>query len=222
MPSLSSKLQTLSLDLNDSDNDAWSWELLIEYLNAGLCLAASLNPKRFATPIDVSLVPGAQQPTGCSFLTGIVGIVTPAGVKQVSRRPVDSSAAAAYAQTSISPAKYYPTSIQPSEDDRESFYVDPPAPVGVSMKVRIQCASPVTYTLADVNREMSLRQCAQYEIAREWAMYRALSSERESARGSEIALAHRATFFLLVGAVLNSEATGGEPAPTQPQRKTQA
>lgn len=221
MPSLSSKLQTLSLDLNDSDGTGWPHEVLLEYLNAGLCLAASLNPKRFATSIDVALVPGAQQSTGCSFLTGIVGVVTAAGVKRTSNRPVDSSAAAAYAQTNISPEKYHPTSIQPSEDDRESFYVDPPAPVGVNMKVRIQCASPETYTLADKDEEMSVRQCAQYEIAREWAMYRALSSEHESVRGAEIANAHRATFFLLVGAVLNSEATGGDPAPVQPQRKTQ-
>lgn len=220
MPTLSSKLLSLSVDLNDADGDGWSKETLLEYLNSGLCLAASLNPKRFASPVDVQLVPGAQQPTGCSFLTGIVGVVTAAGVRSVSKRAVDSSAAAAFGQVNIAPDKYYPTSIQPSDDDRESFYVDPPAPVGINMVVRIQCATPETYTLVDLDKEMNVRQCAQYEIAREWAMFRALSSERESTRGSEIAALHRTTFFTLVGAVLNSEATGGDPATAQaPQRR---
>lgn len=212
MPTLRSKLQTLAFDLNDKDSIGTPLSILLEYMNAGLCLAASLNPKRFASPVDVHLVPGAQQPTGCSFLTGIVGVVTPQGVVAVSKRAVDSTAAAAFGRVQIAADKYFPTSIQASDDDRESFYVDPPAPIGVATTVRIMCASPVTFIEADADKEMSVRQCAQYEIAREWAMFRALSGERESARGAESSSLHRQTFFTLVGAVLNSEATMGDAA----------
>lgn len=218
MHTLRSKLQTLAFDLGDKDSVGTPLPVLLEYLNAGLCLAASLNPKRFASPVDVTIVPGTQQPTGCSFLTGIVGVVTPQGVVPVSKRAVDSAASAAFGRVQIAPDKYFPTSIQASDDDRESFYVDPPAPVGVKLVVRIMCATPVTFTQADADKEMSVRQCAQYEIAREWAMFRALSGERESARGAESSNLHRQTFFTLVGAVLNSEATMGD-AMQSPQSK---
>ena len=218
MPTLRSKLQTLAFDLNDKDSVGTPLPILLEYLNAGLCLAASLNPKRFASPVDVPLVPGAQQPTGCSFLTGIVGVLTPLGVVPVSKRAVDSAAAAAFGRVQIAADKYFPTSVQPSDDDRESFYVDPPAPVGVKTIVRIMCASPVTFIEADADNEMTVRQCAQYEIAREWAMFRALSGERESARGAESSTVHRQTFFTLVGAVLNSEATMGDAMQGAPKK----
>lgn len=218
MPTLRFKLQTLAFDLNDQEHVGTPVSILLEYLNAGLCLAASLNPKRFASPIDVHLVPGSQQPTGCSFLTGIVGVVTATGVVPISKRAVDSAAAAAFGRVQIAPDKYFPTSIQASDDDRESFYVDPPAPAGAKITVRIMCATPVTFTEADADKEMSVRQCAQYEIAREWAMFRALSGERESARGEASSNMHRQTFFTLVGAVMNSEATMGDAMQGGPKK----
>jgi len=222
MPTLRSQLQTLASDLNDSDGKSWSETDYIEYLNAGICLAASLNPKRFARPVDVKLQPGAQQPTGCDFLTAIVGVVSSTGaVTQISKRAVDSAAAAAFSRVPVPATGYFPSSAQISTDDRESFYVDPPVPDGANITVRVQCASPISFRLSDADKAMDTWACSQYEIAREWAMYRALSSERESVNGANSANAHRQTFFTLINVVLASETTQGDPMQSTPKKVSQ-
>lgn len=225
MDSLRQRLRTLSSDLNDPRGDSWGIPDLLEYLTAGACLAMSLNPKRFATTITVPLVPGAQQKVDCGVLVGVVGVNTAAGLVEVSQRPVDSTAAAAFGRVAPIKADYFPTSIRLSDTDRESFFVNPPAPVGVSMTVSVSCAVAAIFTMAALDKPMTQIQCAQYEIVREWAMYRALASEIPAAAasgGPGAAAGHKQTFFQLVGAVLNSEESHGDTTMPQPRSNNRA
>lgn len=209
MSTLRKHLAGLAEDLNDAEagheNTEWSEEQLLRYLNAGLALGASLMPKKFAKRVEQALVPGAYQKTGCTNIIEVLGVVDATGaVKTTTGRKVNAAAAAAYGEDVTSPEAYTPA-FRLAQYDHTAFTVDPPAPRGVKLTVALLCATPEVFTTADLDDEMSQVAQAQFEIASEWAMYKALIIDRNSAEDPTIAKQHRDTFYQLLGLVSKVE-----------------
>ena len=221
MATLRAHLDGLAEDLRDvedgHENTTWSVEQLLRYLSAGLALAASLTPKKFAKRVEHKLVPGGYQKTGCSNIIEVLGVVDEAGtVKTATARRVSAAAAAAYGDDVTTPETYTPA-FRLAPYDHTAFTVDPPAPRGVNLTVALLCASPELFTVEDLDAELSQTAQAQFAIASEWAMYKALIIDRNSAEDPTVAKQHRDTFYQLLGLVSKVE----DGITNEQQRSTQ-
>lgn len=139
----------------------WGRGLLLDYLNLGLSEISTYRPEAFARDLQLTLVPGASQivPNGYSLLA----ITSNLDGSPITKGDYGMAAAFnAYAPCVANGMRFVdgtPTfavrthSIDPN--DARKFYVDPPVPKGLEVKVNASVhASADVYTLADWDKDI--------------------------------------------------------------------
>lgn len=190
-------IENLALQLGDFDkNDAsnsyvrWSKELLASYISDAYCMIAAIAPAEFVTTSIVKLQPGSTQNTCCSLVGNTVEFTDAAGTFIARVIPVKAPPTWRGA-TSSSDCGYKPLSTYRASMDPTTFEIFPPVPATGSYYVKIRCTQPPA-ELTAANWATELPKCKYTAAVTEWAMYRALSGENDTALGNLAGLHYKA------------------------------
>lgn len=139
----------------------WGRDLLLDYLVLGLGEIATYRPEALATEIEHTLTPGAVQTVDTKYT--IVNVVANEdGTPIVEGDTRMASAFGAYAvceDSGISFVKgnpvYHARTYSVDKGNASTFYLDPPAPKGMEVKVKINVTGDsLNYGLEDWNKEL--------------------------------------------------------------------
>lgn len=205
----------ISVLLQDADPDGpntrWSQASIIDYINEALCRVSARRPDAFAKTAEITLKPGALQslPPAYQSLNSVETSVAPDG-SETPVQQVDDRFSKIFAKkkclsrdrrcenprtAAADPcAAYVVKSFVKNPIDEKSFRVEPPVPVGCSPRVVVTVVrKPTQYCASDVDRCLDA-DCEYEALIVEWALYRAMSIDTESAALARAAAGHLAAF----------------------------
>lgn len=217
-----SKLLNDSYDCDPTHNfTRWSQNDLIHYAKDAVNMIFMLYPKKFTDCCTVTLSKGRVQklPENCVKLTRVLGVenssrvnssITSASNEQLSELFPSGCAEL------LTPSDYEVKGFSLEDSSDNIFYVDPPAPIS-GIKINVICAKAPDTTTTEYTPESWM-----HNPMIEWVLYRAYSSEDESAQAANMAGMHLQHFYTIlenyvsVGESLinapRNPSSGGRPA----------
>lgn len=202
----------LRYDINDVEKDWFeSDEVLIDYLNDGLCEVFVLRPELYTKPVKVRLQEGDMQcvPDCCRFY-GIDSIVDSEGrvIASIRQKKRDDVLDWRGASCLTAGNKNKPgIDREYSIDDmtRSRFYIKPPVKKGQDVYARVNMACKPENLKFDLEQSLDWLDCEIRNPAYAWALYRALSANRESASALAAANLYQKEFFSLLKLRLDTD-----------------
>ncbi|SIO50546.1 hypothetical protein SAMN05444172_2579 [Burkholderia sp. GAS332] len=193
--------------LNDAEDGfeylRWTSDDLLEYANDGAVQIAMLRPDVVSQTETIPLQPGARQelPEGSTRFFRVEGTVDRYG-RIVGQPSKTDGTAARVANTWFTPiacpvsGDYVALSFSFDDTNPTVFYVEPPVPVGQSVKVAVSLARVPDEFGADDPVPIDRRF---HNAVIEWMLYRAFSKDQESATNSTHAASHLKHFYDMLG-----------------------
>lgn len=188
----------------------WSKSELIEYGKDAIRSLFTLVPKKFTSVKKIELVPGKVQylPEGCTKIVKVLNAGDNDNTQAVSSIAnsvnsrlgnlfSDKCSGSAYL---LDPSSYTIESFSLDESSDQIFYVEPPVPVSSDPIY----ANVICYGLPDIKGNYIVSDWMHNAVI-EFILYRAYSSEDESANSSTNAKAHLEHFYTSIGNFLAAE-----------------
>lgn len=199
-----SKLLNDSYDCDPQyDFTRWSQTELVHYAKDGLRMIASLYPKKFTTTKTITLKKGKVQvlEDGCRIMKVLGakgGEATSSIANAVSERLAELFPGGCSESLTQDADDYEVESFSIEETSESVFYVYPPAPrAGIEIDVIVFCYPDVD------NKDFVVPVWAHNAII-EWVLYRAYSSEDESAQNVSNASTHLQHFYSMLQNIIQS------------------
>ena len=225
-------ISSIRIFLSDNDVDCLHWpdEYIIEYINDGVSMLLSSDPTIFSSDVVLELSPGTCQTLPDTYLE-VVKIKNNISLDNTGKE-IDAGSVIESSYdllVSFSKASCNSTGGQDKNNsslvssfgvhttNKKQFSVSPAIPSGsVGLVKATVILRPCVYTASDISEciDIDLRYHA---ALREWVLYRALTSDYESNRNTELGLAHARNFYSMMGLTylqesrLNSGYYKGEP-----------
>jgi hypothetical protein len=205
---LGTVLNDLARDLNDAEEGhefaTWSRAQLTGYLNEGLCHAFTTRPNDFVSTVVLKLDPGrVQAPCDCMILHQILGQCDGDGNLLGPPIPRRSDAVTFQWTKPGCPPRRAPGGgfrLSGYNADSKStglFTVTPAVPPNVDVYLLAECSNPPG-ALDAGSLDTAMSDCRTLSAAKQWAIFRALMVENESANAVQVASVHLQVFFKLL------------------------
>jgi hypothetical protein len=174
----------------------WSQELLLSYYNDATAYIASLKPQDFVSTVVIRLLPGSTQNTCCEFVGKVTEQVDSVGNFLANIRSIKTTPTWLGSTICKTAGDYAPTATYRVDDAPNSFAIWPPVPATGAYYVKIRCSqAPAPITSANLSASLP---ASKFSAAiTEWALYRALSGETDTALMNAAGLHYKAFFELL-------------------------
>jgi hypothetical protein len=187
-------------DFSDSQPDQqhihWPKDLLLSYYNDATAYIASLKPADHVTTVVIRLLPGSTQNTCCEFVGKVTEQVDSVGNFIANIRSIKTTPTWLGSTVCNTSNTYSPSATYRIDDAPASFAIWPPVPATGAYYVKIRCSqAPAPITSA--NLSVALPASKFSAAITEWALYRALSGETDTALMNAAALHYKAFFELL-------------------------
>lgn len=193
-----SKLLNDSYDCNPEYNfTRWTQSDLAHYAKDAVNMMFMLYPQKFTDCKVVTLSKGRVQklPDNCVKLIKVLGVKDDSRVNSSITSATNERLGELFqsgCSESLNPSDYEVKgySLEPASDN--IFYIDPPAPVaGIEVNVICACAP-------DTNDINYAPESWMHNPLIEWVLYRAYSSEDESAQAANMASMHLQHFYTIL------------------------
>lgn len=163
----------------------------MSYVSDAYCMISALQPQEFITTRIIKLQPGTTQNTCCSVVGSTIDFTDKTG-KFLSRiNPTRMPPTWRGNNCGVGSGAYSPTSSFRASDDPKSFEIYPPVPATGSYYAKIRCTRPPE-ELSITRLDQELPACKFTAAVTEWALYRALSGENDTALGNLAGLHYKA------------------------------
>lgn len=182
----------------------WGRGLLLDYLNLGLAEIGAYRPDAFAAEEEITLSPGAKQTlAGGRSLKSLVANVDGSFIRESDAMLLKSFAAYDVCAPNIRFKDGRPDfkirSFAVSKDNPATFYVEPPVPKGLEVRViaSILGETPV-YTLDDWSNEVLIEAKYKNSLV-DFMLGKAYEANKESAGDRIASQQHFARFYQILG-----------------------
>lgn len=200
-------------DSNDCDPEydftRWSKDELMHYARDAASMIYMLAPKKFTDCKTITLRQGSLQklPESCVKLTKVLGVADNSRAKS-SIAPVVNERLGELFQSgcseSLNPNEYSVRGYTLEESSDNIFYVDPPVPAD-GIEVDVICVCEPDFGSSDYQPEGWM-----HNAIIEWVLYRAYSSEDESAQSGNNSTMHLQHFYSIMDRYVESQSMLGD------------